>query len=171
MANDVTNLPTSDEEAEAAVNATPDADLGDSAGRSLEDLTDDGADQPELFPFGSLEGEDTVTPQRMIKKGLPVEVTASIGKAEVPLKSGMLDPNRRGRVLVSYRFHKNEDIAQVEDGDIKSWKIRQNLKATFVEDAGDEATLIKREFANLMELDSAAAGRLLDDLKVLFTQE
>lgn len=171
MANEVTKLPTGDDEAIDAINGSPDTDLGDAAGLSLEDLTDEDSVQAELFPLGSLEGEDTITPQRMIKKGLPVEVTASIGKAEVPLKSGMLDPNKRGRVLVSYRFHKNEDIALVEEGTIKGWKIRQNLKATFVEDAADETKLIKNEFASLMALDSAAAGRLLDDLRALFTQE
>lgn len=135
--------------------------------RSIEDLADDEQDQPELFPMGSLEGDD-LTPARMIKKGLPVEVTASIGKAEVPLRGGMIDPNKRGRVLVSYRFHKNEDIAQIEDNEIVGWKIRQNLKATYVAQANSEEDLISIEFANLLALDQAAAGRLLDTLTESF---
>lgn len=160
----------SDREAAEALNATPDADLGEGNGQSIEDLVDDDADQPELFPMGTLEGEG-ITPQRLIKKGLPVEVTVSIGKAEVPMPSGgLMDPNKSGRALVSYVFGKNEDIPQFEDGNIVGWKIRQNLRATYVQNANDEAELIRREFEALMALDGEAAGRVLDELKTLFSE-
>lgn len=128
--------------------------------------------EPEMFPAGSLDGE-TIQPHQIIKKGTPTEVTVSIGKAEVPLKSGMIDPNKMGRCLVSYSFLKNEDVPHYEGEGaarkITRWKIRTHLTATYVAPANDEATLIRSEFAALMQLDPAAAVALAGELKEMAT--
>jgi hypothetical protein len=169
--SDVTRLPrrARDEDAEQdfALAGAPDEEQ---QGRSLEQLADEES-EAELFPQGSLAGDD-LTPQKLIKRGLPTEVTVSIGKAEVPMPAGgLMDPGKSGRVLVSYAFFKNEEVAQRENGDIVGWKIRQHLKATYVQQANDEAALIRSEFDALIALDEAAAGRLLDDLTRRFRDE
>lgn len=159
-------LTESDEEAIAAVNATPDADVGEAVGKSIEDLADD--EPEELFPLGTLEGDD-FTPQKIIKKGLPIEVTVAIGQAEVPMPTGgLLDPNKQGRALVSYAFAKNVEIPQTDEGKIVGWKVRQMLRAIYVKPANDEAALIRDEFKALLALDESAAGRVLDELKQIF---
>lgn len=142
-----------------------------SGGASISEMAeaeDDVEDEGTLFPMGFLKG-DEVTPARMIKKGLPVEVTVSIGKAEVPMPdSGLLDPERQGRVLVTYVFGSNQEIPVREEDKIVRWKIRQNLRAVHVASANDEVALITSEFDALLALDQAAAGALLDQLGAMF---
>lgn len=126
--------------------------------------------EDELFPKGSLAG-DSITPQTLVKRGLPIEVTVSLSKAEVPTKGGLLNPNKAGRVLVSYLPGTVHEVPQ-RDGDedtLIGWKLRQDLRATFVEDANDEANLIRKEFAALVQLDGAAAVTLLAELKSMVT--
>jgi hypothetical protein len=143
-------------------------------GRSIGERAANGEhDEPmteaELFPMGSLEG-DEVTPQSIIKRGAPVEVTVSLSKAEVPLRgSGLLDPNRSGRVLVSFIPGVLEEVPKREDaGDpnkVTGWKIRQNLRAVYVRPATNDADLIRAAFDSLMADDAAGAGALLDALR------
>ncbi len=124
----------------------------------------------ELFPKGSLAG-DEVTAQTLVKRGLPVEVTVSLSKAEVPSKGGLLNPNKAGRVLVSYLPGTVHEVPQ-RDGDedeLVGWKIRQDLRATFVMDANDEQELIRSEFQALCLLDGSAARELLAELKAMAT--
>lgn len=126
----------------------------------------------ELFPAGSLDGEE-ITPQQFIKKGAKTQVVASIGKADVPLKAWMIPPDKMGRALVSYAFLKNEEIPTFEGEGaarkIKHWKIRQHLTATYVEPANDEAELIRSEFGALITLDAPAARALLSELQEMAT--
>jgi hypothetical protein len=129
-----------------------------------------------LFPVGSLEGDD-ITPQARIKRNLPVKVEASIGKAAVPLRSGLLDPNKTGRALVSFRHAKDEDVPERKGGDgadrhdIVGWTIRQHLTATYVQPANDEAALIRSEFAALCALDARKAAEVHAELAQLLEQE
>lgn len=133
-------------------------------------------DESTLFPVGSIDGDD-MTPQARIKRNLPVKVTASIGKAEVPLRSGLLDPNKSGRVLVSYRHSKDEDVPERKGGegaeryDIVGWTIRQHLTATYVQPANDEADLIRSEFAALCTLDARKAAELHAELASVLERE
>lgn len=120
----------------------------------------------ELFPNGALAG-DKVSPQTLVKRGLPVTVTVSLSKAEVPTKSGLMDPTKAGRVLVSYLPGTVHEVPQ-RDGDedtLVGWKIRQDLRAVFVADANDEAELIRVEFAALVALDPTAAAAVLGELQ------
>lgn len=141
----------------------------------MTDQTNDAdADPPptesELFPNGSLAG-DAVTPQTLVKRGLPVEVTVSLSKAEVPTTGGLLDPSKAGRVLVSYLPATVHEVPQREGDEdtLVGWKLRQDLRATFVEDANDEAALIRKEFAALIQLDGTAAKALLAELRDMAT--
>ena len=146
------------------------ADPIDDDPRSIEDRAEDEGAPEELFPLGSLQG-DELTPQKLIKRGLPVEVTVAMGTAEVPVQGGgLLDPDRAGRVLVSYEFAKNVEVPQREDGRIVGWKVRQMLRPTYVQQAKDEGALIREEFAHLLALDQKAAGALLDDLGAAFAR-
>lgn len=127
-----------------------------------------GAEAEELFPLGALEG-DELTPQKLIKRGLPVEVTVALGTAEVPVKGqGLLDPEKSGRVLVTFAFWKNIEVPTVEEGRIVGWKIRQMLRPTFVAQANEEAPLVRAEFEKLLALDPVRAGALLDELQAVF---
>jgi hypothetical protein len=124
----------------------------------------------ELFPLGSLEG-DELTPQKLIKKGAPVQVTVSIGSAEVPMPSGgLLDPERTGKLIVSYAFKQQTEVPQRDGEDITGWKIRQELRATHVRSANDPVKLIKDEYAAVLGKDEAGAGRLLEELKEMFAK-
>lgn len=125
-------------------------------------------EEPEFFPLGSLEG-DGVTAQTLVKKGLPMEVTVAIGSAEVPVPGGgLLDPNKGGRVMVSYAYWKTIEVPTVEDGKIVGWKVRQMLRAAYVAQANDEARLVRDEFEALLALDPVRAGQVLDQLREAF---
>lgn len=124
----------------------------------------------ELFPTGSLEGEGP-SPQTLVKKGLPLELTVSLSRAEVPLRGGLLDPNRYGRLLVTYLPGKVEEVPVRDDENdparVTGWKLRQHVRATYVEAAADVPALIRAQFEQLAQAEPAAAGRLLDQLREL----
>lgn len=124
--------------------------------------------EAELFPEGSLEG-DNVTAQTYVRRGLPVEVTVALGTAEVPTRAGLLDPNKAGRVLVSFVPGGKRDVPIREDGSktgkVVGWKLRQILTPTYVADASDEATVCRNAFAALLATDAPAAGALLAELR------
>lgn len=127
--------------------------------------------EAELFPVGSLAG-DSVTAQTLVRRGLPTAVTVSLAMAEVPTKDGLVDPNRSGRVLVSYVPGKVEHVPERDDdGKVKGWKLRQHLRPTFVADANDETSVARNAFAALLATDAPAAGALLAELRQLAEAE
>lgn len=107
----------------------------------------DGDDEPpeeaqEEFPMGLFEPSDAKTIKTLIASGLPVELTVSLGAAEIPLRGGIPDPNKLHRLLITSRFHKAEPIAQYDSDDdtkIVGWKIRVHMKSRHVEVVSDEA--------------------------------
>jgi hypothetical protein len=123
--------------------------------------------QGEMFPDGALDG-DGKSLRTLVKPGLVNETTCSIGKAEVPLRGGLPDPDKQVRALVTAVFHKTEVIA-TRDPDapkVTGWKTRVSLRSEFVETvpATDE-DLITQRFKAMLEVDPNAAARLLDDLQ------
>jgi hypothetical protein len=138
---------------------------------SAEERAANGENPPEaeeLFERGSLDGEG-VTPQTLIGKREPVKVTVSIGKAEVPVRGdGLLNPKRLGRVLVTYRYQGQTEVAHHEDPEdeakVTNWTIRQNLSALYVRHANDVPALLRREFEELLAIEPEQAGRVLGDL-------
>lgn len=129
-------------------------------------------DAAELFPRGTVAG-DSKAPSQLIRKGLPVAITAALSRAEVPLVGGLVDPDKAGRVLVSFAFAKQEEVPTERDetGRVIGWKIRQHLTASHVKPAGDEAALIRSEFEALLTLDPRRAGALLDELQAIAAAE
>lgn len=129
-------------------------------------------EQVELFPDGFIEG-DGLTAGKLIKPGHSIEVTASIGKAEVPIREGgLIDPElKNGRVLISYEYLHDQRIPiwSSDREKVTGWKIRQNLRATHVSQANDSVKLITAEFQKMLLVDEPGAGKLLDDLRAIFS--
>ena len=129
--------------------------------------------EEELFPAGSLPGDD-ITPQSIVKKGLPTKLVVALSKAEVPIRgNGLVNPNRYGQVLVTYLPGKLHELPIREDehdgAKVTSWKLTQDLRAMYVEDANDRPALIRAQFEALCATDAAGAVALIADLKAVAT--
>lgn len=148
--------------------------LNDAGPRSIEErgeAGDSGVPEGELFPEGSLPG-DNVTPQSYVKKGLPVELNVSLSKKEVPFKGvGLADPNKFGRAIVTYLPQTKHDLALREDNTdptkITGWKITQDLRVTHVADANDAAGLIRNEWEVLLAQDEQGAAALFAEMRAM----
>lgn len=116
-----------------------------------------------LFPDGYFEGDPWLLTQ-IHKERLPVEVTVSLSRAEVPVRAGIPDPRKAGRVIVSHEVAKYEPVPIREEGMIVGWKIRAHLRAIHVEPMGEVPEAIEREFERLMMTDRQAAALLADRL-------
>jgi hypothetical protein len=138
--------------------------------QSIREMAEQDTPESELFPLGSLEGDDTTLGQ-IIKPSHTVEITVSMGTAEVPSPSGgLLNPNDEGLLLVTYE-HAGYTPVPVRKGDrvagkeITGWKIRQNLRPIHVERVHGEAGAIEAAFVDLLRENDEAAGALLDRMK------
>jgi hypothetical protein len=122
-------------------------------------------DAATLFPMGQFEG-DGVTLGKLVKPGQKVETTVALSKAEIPSSGGLIDPNKAGRVLISYLPGKVEEVPHRESDDdrITRWTFRQHLRATYAQPANDEVDVIRSEFAALVELDQVRALSLAKEL-------
>jgi hypothetical protein len=126
------------------------------------------ADEAELFPLGSLDG-DAITAQSLVKRGVPVEVTASLTRAEVPNTGGLFNPTKYGRALVTCLPSVAEYVPLRDDDAspqrVTGWKVRQTLRVTYVKPANDVAALIRDEFASLLASDAKAAAAVLEAMR------
>lgn len=123
----------------------------------------------EMFPLGVLEG-DPWNLDMVRKSKKPVEVTVALSRAEVPMRDGLPDPNKSGRVAASHETAKYEVVPVKEeqpDGEkiLVSWKIRVNLRVTYVEQMGDTESVVKREFERLTSEDVQRAAEVADELR------
>lgn len=124
----------------------------------------DPIDDPEsLFPDGFMDGDEWNL-DRVRKSKLPIEVTVSLSKAEVPLRGGLPDPGKVGRLSVRTGGGKFETIPIYEDEEIIGWKIRAHRRAMYVEPMGDPDEVIRLEFERLMMSDRQSAAVLADEL-------
>lgn len=125
-------------------------------------------DEAELFPLGSLDG-DSITPQSLVKRGMDVEVTASLTRAEVPNRGGLFNPSKYGRALVTCLPSTAEYVPlRADDAHpqrVTGWKLRQTLRVTYVTPADDVAELIRHEFEALLASDAEAAGKVLEAMR------
>jgi hypothetical protein len=147
-------------------NAMPDDERA--RGTSVADRAADGeSDQLEAFPVGVIEGDAKVTHKTLIRPGEAVEYTVSLGRAEVPMRGGLVDPRKAGRCLVSYEAADGGlPVPQREDGKVKAWKIRQSLRPVYVEPWPlEDAEAIGLLFGTLMEASPQAAMKLVDGLQ------
>jgi hypothetical protein len=139
--------------------------MGDALNGDAASIEDREHEEPiELFPDGSLEG-DAVTAQTLVRKGMTTEVTVSLGRAEVPTKAGLLNPDKGGRVFVSYVPGKVEHVPdRDDDGKVVGWKLRQHLRPTYVQDANDDVNVAREAFGQVMALDAQKAAELHSEL-------
>jgi hypothetical protein len=121
------------------------------------------ADQAEMFPLGSLEG-DGRTLRNLMRPTLPITSTVSLRSAEVPLSGGdLLNPEKTGRALVTYLPEKYEEVAEHEGTEAVAWKVRQVARPVFVEPVkGDLPDMVEAWFDRVMEESPEAGGALAD---------
>lgn len=97
----------------------------------------DPLEQAELFPKGVLDTDGKIQLKNLIRANESVEITASLMTAEVPLRGGLVDPRKEGKVIVSFEAAKYIPVPQRkgEPGDkqLTGWKIRCQLRPTYVE--------------------------------------
>lgn len=135
--------------------------------RAAMGVTDE-MDDMTLFPDGVLSG-DPWTLGQIHKSKKPIEVTASLSKAEVPMTGGLPDPSKIRRVMVRTGHVKYEVIPEYEeqpDGteDIVAYKIRANMRTAYVEPIGGAEDMVVTEFERLMIEDRQRAAEVADKL-------
>lgn len=118
----------------------------------------------EMFPAGTLEGEGP-SARTIIKQGQPVTLEFSLSKAAVPSRgTGLFDPNKLGRALVTFLPGKFEPLPLREDdadpNKVTGWKVTQNLRVTHVDPASDVPSLVRSQFQMLAEGYAGAAAQL-----------
>lgn len=132
---------------------------------SIADRAEQGEEQEELFPTGSLEG-DGITLKTLVKGGKGQTLTVSIKKAEVPSSAGLADPEKVRMLLVTCEPGKVESVPMREEGKVVEWKHRQTYTPIFIEGVQrGEAGRLEAMFTDLLGEDPAAAGKLLDRLQ------
>lgn len=140
--------------------------------QSIREMADADANDPdeELFPLGSLEGDET-TLKQLVKANHHQTVTVSMGSAEVPVTGGgLLDVNAEHMLLVTVEPRKIEVVPEREgdrvDGKtIVGYKLRQHLTPLHVERVRGEAGAIEAAFTDLLGADEGQAAALLDRMK------
>ena len=139
--------------------------IGDRAGNG---------DGEELFPLGSLEGDERTLGN--LTRGKPTEVTVSLSKAEVPLRGGLLDPSKLSRAVITYEPAKYVEVPireQQPDGSRKivSWKIRNVTRAVYAEALPDDpGDLARWALARLIAADPQAAARFADQVQEMVAE-
>jgi hypothetical protein len=129
------------------------------AGEAEQNPTDD-----ELFPEGLIDG-DSKTLKTLIRAGLPIKATVKLEGGEVPAREGLFDPDREGKLLVTFELSKVEAVALREEGRITSWKVRQHARAVYIERVVPATSDLEVGFGLLLDGDPKAAGALLDRLQ------
>jgi hypothetical protein len=170
--------PEKPDETPVATDGQPDEDELDRrrkarAGTSVNDRVDagegDGAPEEELFPLGSLSGDPAVTLRNFIKPRTPVEISASMGTAAVPIKgAGFFDPEQEITLLVRVLPGGPVPVATRKKGDEKSkiekWRLTQPLTPIYVQEAGDMFTRVQvLELLEQAGVSSATISRLLGE--------
>jgi len=144
--------------------------------KSIREMADAEPAETELFPMGSLEGDEKTLGQ-LIRPNQSTEVTVAMTKGEVPSPTGgLLDPNKTALVLVTCEVGQYAEIPIREgtraDGDrkITGWKLRQQLTPIYVEKMAATGGVIEASFAALLQEDEPAAAALLDRMQARVEQ-
>lgn len=140
--------------------------------QSIRDMAEKDAAEAaeELFPLGSLEGDETSL-ATLVKPNHSHEVTVSMGTAEVPSpRGGLLSPDKEHLLLVTCEHAGYTEVPKRE-GDrhtgkqLVGWKTRQTLRPIYVERVNGEGGAIEAAFADLLRADEAGAMQALDRMK------
>jgi hypothetical protein len=123
--------------------------------------------QEELFPSGFMDG-DPWTLSRIHKGNKPVDVTAALSSAEVPLRGGIPAPDKVHRLLIRTGHLKYEIVPVYEKGgeqeDIEEYKIRVKLRIAYVEPVASDEQLVRDAFRRIIIEDPQFAAQLADEL-------
>jgi hypothetical protein len=144
---------------------------GNQSIREMAEADGAAADATELFPMGSLDGDEGSL-DTMIQPGESVQYTVSMNAtSEVPApRGGMLDIRKEHLLLVTCEVAHPIPVP-VREGDratgktITGWKIRQQLRPIYVERVKGEAGAIEAAFADLLRADEDGAAALLDRMR------
>lgn len=119
---------------------------GKKRGAPIDDQPD--ADEPEMFPLGTLSGDPKVTHKTMIKPGSTVKYEAKLSNASVPMTDGLIPAGTKTEILVTIEagaFKPTPEFGEEEASDgtrkVKAWKIVQNHRAVHVRTAERMFTL------------------------------
>lgn len=128
------------------------------------------AEAVELFPLGSLEGDDAKL-ETMIRPGERVTHSVTMnGTSKVPLTGGLLDIRKEHMLLVTCEVAHPIAVPDRE-GDrlagkrIVGWDIKQKLTPIYVERVKGEAGAIEASFAELLKADEQGAMAVLDRMR------
>ena len=131
--------------------------------------------EPELFPIGSVDGDQGVTIKTLIKSGQEVQFTMSMRSAEVPVRGqGMLHPDREAALLVRVEPGKAE-LVPVREGEagekrITGWKVRQQLRPVHILRVEAKGADIEAGFRELCSGDARQAAQVLDRMQAALAE-
>lgn len=146
--------------------------MSDEEPQSIREMAENDAQEGagELFPIGSLEGDETSL-ATLVKPTHTHEVTVSMGTAEVPSpRGGLLSPDSEHLLLVTCEHAGYTEVPKREGDRVSGktvigWKTRQTLRPIYVERVKGEAGAIEASFADLLKADETAAMALLDRMR------
>lgn len=147
--------------------------MPDDEPQSIREMAENDAESGagELFPLGSLEGDDAKL-ETMIRPGEKVTHSVTMnGTSKVPLTGGLLDIRKEHMLLVTCEVAHpiavpDREGDRVAGKTIVGWDIKQKLTPIYVERVKGEAGAIEAAFADLLKGDDRAAMALLDRMKV-----
>jgi hypothetical protein len=119
--------------------------------------------EEELFPLGTLDGDPKRTLKTLLRSGVPIEYTASLMSAEVPLQGGALDMENNGQALVTWEPAKVEIVPDREVDSaggrkLVRAKVRHKLRPTFVQAAGSMFT--EEQVVEMLEAAEVPAAKI-----------
>jgi hypothetical protein len=143
--------------------------------KTIREMAEGGAGEeaePELIPRGTVEGDGLGLLDIFRLGAKNVSSTCVVRGGEFDVPGGLLDPNREGILLMTYRYVKPEpvpvwrpDTPRGEARVLSGYKLRQVIEPIHVERAKQgDAGALKASFIDLLSNAPQTAGALLDEL-------
>lgn len=99
---------------------------------SISERAEEGTDAQDQLPgVPPLEGDRQLTLAGLGPRGMAIESEVSVMSAAVPV-TGLLDPDKRGQLLVAYVPSKYEYVPVREGDRVVRWKLRQAVRPAHV---------------------------------------
>lgn len=154
--------------------ADPTENDGANGGESIADRAASGEGQTELFPEGVLDG-DKRTLANVMRRGLPVELVAKMSTAEIPLRDGLPDPDKLGRLAVTVeptdaRLKYVRELQPDGQRKVVGYKIVANVRPVYTENLGMGEEAVEKSFEQMLGIDAQRAGKVLDVLTERFNK-
>lgn len=110
--------------------------------QTIEEMAAQNGDHPEdeRAAIFALDGDKQLTLAGLGPRTMAIESEVSLMSASVPCR-GLIDPNKEGRLVVSYVPAGYRYVPVREGGKIVKWKLRQYLRIMYVDQLleGEEA--------------------------------